>query len=74
MKSIFAIAVVPYCRPGPKMASPLGWFAAAAPSRVEKLNPKRLSTQTVMTAVPTSSSPALMICTQVVPRIPPTST
>src|SRR4029079_15362439 len=46
----------------------------AAPSISEKLTPNFASTMTVMSAAPPISSAALMICTQVVPFIPPTST
>ena len=40
----------------------------------EKSSPNFASTITVMMAAPLISSTALMICTQVVPRIPPIST
>ena len=40
----------------------------------ERLNPNSASTHTVMIPAPAMSSTALMICTQVVPRMPPMST
>ena len=74
MKSILLVVVAPYCRPGPRMASPLGDAATAAPSRVERLNPLSASTQMVMTNAPMMSMVALTICTQVVPFMPPMRT
>ena len=46
----------------------------AAPSISEKFTPNFASTMTVISAAPPMSSAALMICTQVVPFIPPIST
>ena len=85
-KSIFAVVDAPYCRPGMSSRSPSSFGAAEAevwicgfastawPSSAERLNPNIASTQTVMIAVPMSSRVALMICTQVVPFMPPTMT
>jgi hypothetical protein len=49
-------------------------LSAAPPSSDDRLNPYLPSTQTVITNAPMMSSDALMICTYVVPRMPPTST
>ncbi len=64
--------VAPYWLPG--SSTGLSAAAAAAPSSSEMLKPWIASTHTVMTAAPAMSRHALMICTQVVPFIPPTST
>ncbi len=74
MKSIFDVVEMPYFRPGSKSLSPAGELSAAAWKSEEKLKPNWPSTMRVMTAVPAMSSRALMICTQVVPFIPPMST
>ncbi len=55
----------------PASSSGVELAASAAPSRPERLPPKRTSTHTVITAAPATSRAALMICTQVVPRMPP---
>ncbi|GAA0936583.1 hypothetical protein GCM10009559_29060 [Pseudonocardia zijingensis] len=85
-KSIFAVVLAPYCRPGISSRSPSSLGAALAevctcglastawPSSADRLNPNLPSTQTVMIAVPMSRRVALMICTHVVPFMPPTST
>ena len=46
----------------------------AAPRISEKLKPNFASTITVISPAPPISRTALMICTQVVPFMPPTST
>ena len=51
-----------------------GFFSTASPSSAERSNACRPSTQVTSVAAPTRSRPALMICTQVVPRMPPMST
>ena len=75
MKSRRVVPFLPYCAPGASSFSP-AWPArsTAAPMTAERLNPKSASTQTVMIPAPAMSSTALMICTQVVPRMPPIST
>jgi len=75
MKSILVIPDLPYCAPGPSSLAPASPpLATASPSSAEKLKPYKASTQIVITAAPTISSTALMICTHVVPRMPPMST
>ncbi len=56
------------------MASPLGCAATASPKTRDRLKPLSAITHTNMIAAPLTSSTALIICTQVVPFIPPTST
>ena len=60
--------------PGPLIASPSGWLAAAASSSVAglKLNFASTATETAMPAI--ISITALMICTQVVASMPPKTT
>ena len=62
-----------YCRPGWSRSLPPASCDAcvASPSRFERLKPNMLSTQIVMTPAPMMSSTALMICTHVVPFMPP---
>ena len=74
MKSILVVRFLPYFRPGSKSLSPAGELSAAAVKSSEKLKLNLPSTIRVMTAVPAMSSRALMICTQVVPFMPPMST
>ena len=74
MKSILVVRFLPYFRPGSKSLSPAGELSAALWKSSEKLKLNLPSTIRVMTAVPAMSSSALMICTQVVPFIPPMST
>lgn len=66
--------LAPYCRPGPRIASPLGDAATADSSSVLRLNPLIASTQIVMTSAPPMRRNALTICTHVVPFMPPMST
>ena len=49
-------------------------LSIAPPISADRLKPYLPSTHTVITKAPTISSEALMICTYVVPRMPPTST
>ena len=72
-KSSFATSETPYLRPGSRIAG-LPAVATALSSSVEKLKPLSASTHTVITAAPAMSRPALMICTHVVPFMPPMST
>ena len=65
---------LPYCSIGSNTFTPSGLACDAAPSRFDRLNPKFHITITVMNPAPRISSTALMICTQVVPFMPPTST
>ena len=75
MKSSRLASDLPYCAPGLSSFSPPGPAASTAePSSDDRLNPYMPSTQRVITKVPAISSAALMICTQVVPFMPPTST
>ena len=75
MKSSLVSPDLPYCAPGPSSLAPASPpFATASPSSAERLKPYKASTQIVITAAPMISSTALMICTQVVPRMPPMST
>ena len=74
MKSILVVRFLPYFRPGSKSLSPAAELSAADWNSAEKLKPNWPRTMSVMTAVPAMSSSALMICTQVVPFIPPMST
>ena len=74
MKSTFDRVVSPYLAPGASSLSPSELLSAAAPIRLEKFMPYLLSTQNVISAAPRISRTALMICTQVVPFMPPTST
>ncbi len=64
---------MPYCRPGASTAG-LPEVSTAESSSVDRLKPLIASTQMVMMPAPAMSSTALMICTQVVPFMPPTST
>ena len=74
-KSSLDVPVAPYCLPGPSSVSPaLPALSTAACSRLEKLKPYLPSTHRVIASAPTISSAALMICTQVVPFMPPIST
>ena len=79
MKSIFFRSVAPYCLPGSSRAPAFSTPSDAArsteaPSRSDRLKPYLASTHTVITPAPAMSSTALMICTQVVPFMPPTRT
>ena len=75
MKSMRVIAFLPYCAPGASSFSPVAPArATASPSTAERLKPYSASTQIVMIPAPAMSRIALMICTQVVPRMPPIST
>ncbi|SLI81733.1 Uncharacterised protein [Mycobacteroides abscessus subsp. abscessus] len=75
------VSFAPYCAPGAStsreatasLAEPetICW---AEPRISERLKPNLASTSTVMNAAPAISSTALMICTHVVPFMPPTST
>ncbi len=83
-KSIFARSDAPNCSPGISSRSPSsfvpddvsmdGLASTASPRSADRSNANRPSTHVTSVAAPTSSRPALMICTQVVPFIPPTST
>ena len=64
----------PYWSIGLRIASPLGCTAAAEPRSSERLKPWPDITQNDITAPPEISMTALIICTQVVPFIPPMST
>ena len=74
MKSTFVSVLLPYLAPGSSSLSPSGLLSAAAPITFDRENPYLLSTQKVISAAPEMSRTALMICTQVVPFMPPTST
>ncbi|CAB4936359.1 unannotated protein [freshwater metagenome] len=80
-KLIFEVALPPYWAPGsmtsraPTIGSAeLDTIACALPRSSEKFRPNLASTSTVMNAAPAMSRTALMICTHVVPFIPPMST
>ena len=80
-KLIFDVNEPPYWAPGARTsreATPLVWLSetacCAAPRMSEKLKPNLANTAAVMSAAPLISKTALMICTQVVPFIPPTRT
>ena len=71
----------PYWAPGAstsRLATPLVVASCtifwAEPRMSEKFSPNLVSTRIVMNAAPAISNTALMICTQVVPFMPPTST
>jgi hypothetical protein len=74
MKSSLLIADLPYWAPGSSTFWPLALLAAASSSSAEMLKPNLPSRNTVISTTHSTSSVALMICTQVVPFIPPTST
>jgi hypothetical protein len=74
MKSSWLSTDVPYCPPGSSTAWPWELFAAASSSSPETLNPNLPSRNTVISSTQSSRIDALMICTQVVPFMPPTST
>jgi hypothetical protein len=65
------VLLVPYSRPGVTSSLP---FALVAPSSSDRLKPYLPRTHSVMRPAPVISSTALMICTQVVPFMPPTRT
>ena len=64
----------PYLSPGPRILSPDGDSATAASSSAFRLKPCSASTHSVIARAPAISSPALTICTQVVPFMPPKTT
>ncbi len=71
-KSSFEVPVLPYCAPGLSSFSPPSpTLSTALPSRLDRLKPYLPSTHTVIANAPMISSVALMICTHVVPRMPP---
>ena len=81
MKLICDVSDAPYWAPGASTSRLATASSAdpetadcAAPSISEKLRPNLASTMTVISAAPPISRTALMICTQVVPFIPPIST
>ena len=74
MKLSLLVSLAPYCSIGSSTAWPCGEAAAASPSSAERLKPALPSTQTVISPAPAISRTALMICTQVVPFMPPTRT
>ena len=81
MKLICDVSDAPYWAPGASTsrlatASVLEPDTAdwAEPRISEKFKPNLASTMTVISAAPPISRTALMICTQVVPFIPPIST
>jgi len=63
-----------YCRPGWRILSLPPEFLMASSKRAERLKPYFTPTMTVMTTAPIMSRLALMICTQVVPFMPPMRT
>ena len=81
MKLICEVSDAPYCAPGASTSrlataslvepETADW---AAPRISEKFRPNLASTITVISAAPPISRTALMICTQVVPFIPPIRT
>ncbi|SIM35354.1 Uncharacterised protein [Mycobacteroides abscessus subsp. abscessus] len=66
-------SVLPYFWPGSRIPE-LPAVSTARPSSSERLKPFRARIHTVITATPAISRQALMICTHVVPFIPPIST
>ncbi len=74
MKSILVVMFSPYFRPGLKRSSLPPAIAAASPMIAERLKPYIVNTQMVMMKAPAMSRQALMICTQVVPFMPPMNT
>ena len=81
MKLICDVSEAPYWAPGASTSRPATASLVepetavwAAPRISEKLAPNLASTHTVIIAAPPISRTALMICTQVVPFMPPIST
>ncbi|GJD51944.1 hypothetical protein OPKNFCMD_4703 [Methylobacterium crusticola] len=60
--------------PGAMMAWLRGWSATARANSASRLKPKRARIRPDIRAVPDRSRTALMICTQVVARMPPKAT
>ena len=75
MKSSLRLADSPYCSAGVEQRlSPNGLRCVPRPAASDRLKPNLPSRNTVMKPTQAISRMALMICTQVVPFMPPTST
>ncbi|MNJ68904.1 hypothetical protein D3C77_651980 [compost metagenome] len=57
--------------PGPMMALPMAWASTACAAMLSRLKSNSASAISASVVPPTSSSTALMICTQVVAIMPP---
>ena len=73
-KPSFVAPEVPYWCIGSRIVAPSGWVSTALPSTSERLKPFSARIHTVETPTAVIRSTALMICTQVVPFMPPMST
>jgi len=73
-KSSLDIVLMPYFTPGSRTAAPCLLCSVACSMIADRLKPNLPSRKMLISVTQSSSRTALMICTQVVPFMPPTST